>query len=187
MRLLAPPQVPLDNVDLSRMSLLYTQGEMAAVTPIYDYDFAVRSCRCRSHVSCRIRSRLEQRPVLGIRCVRFLERTRLPWMATRWEVRTLLTAFVPATCGQRTALHSSRPNVTRCHSGLLTPQATPAGVQVLYGAAAESSWREILYWVGPPGMVIGLLALLTLDEPRSVGKGFMDNLLSSSRFLRAPG
>ena len=42
--LLVSPQVPLDNVDLSRMSLLYTQGEMAAVTPIYDYDFAVRSC-----------------------------------------------------------------------------------------------------------------------------------------------
>lgn len=40
---MAPPQVPLDNVDLSRMSLLYTQGEMAAVTPIYDYDFAVRT------------------------------------------------------------------------------------------------------------------------------------------------
>ena len=40
---MAPPQVPLDNVDLSRMSLLYTQGEMAAVTPIYDYDFAVRA------------------------------------------------------------------------------------------------------------------------------------------------
>ena len=63
----------------------------------------------------------------------------------------------------------------------------PGGVQVLYGAAAESSWREILYWVGPPGMVIGLLALLTLDEPRSVSKGFMDNLLASSRFLRVPG
>lgn len=62
-----------------------------------------------------------------------------------------------------------------------------AGVQVLYGAATESSWREILYWVGPPGMVIGLLALLTLDEPRSVGKGFLENLLASSRFLRVPG
>jgi hypothetical protein len=37
-------------------------------------------------------------------------------------------------------------------------------------------------------MVIGLLALLTLDEPRSVArKGFMENLLASSRFLRAPG
>ena len=34
-------QVPLNNVDLSRMSLLYTQGEMAAVTPVYDYDFGV--------------------------------------------------------------------------------------------------------------------------------------------------
>ncbi len=54
--LLLPPQVPLDNVDLSRMSLLYTQGEMAAVTPIYDYDFAVRSCRCRGRVIPRLGS-----------------------------------------------------------------------------------------------------------------------------------
>ncbi len=51
-----PLQVPLDNVDLSRMSLLYTQGEMAAVTPIYDYDFAVRSCHCQVHVIPRLGS-----------------------------------------------------------------------------------------------------------------------------------
>ena len=92
-------QVPLDNVDLSSMSLLYTQGEMAAVTPVYDYDFSV-----------------------------------------------------------------------------------------LYGATSESSWREILYWVGPPGIVIGLLVLLTLDEPRALpGKGFLVPPLESSRFLKAAG
>lgn len=34
--------VPLDAVDLSHVSILYTQGEMAAITPIYDYDFHVR-------------------------------------------------------------------------------------------------------------------------------------------------
>ena len=91
-------QVPLDNVDLSRMSLLYTQGEMAAVTPVYDYDFSV-----------------------------------------------------------------------------------------LYGAASESTWREILYWLGPPGIVIALLALLTVDEPRAKGKGFLAPALASSRFLSVPG
>ena len=35
--------VPLDAVDLSHVSILYTQGEMAAITPIYDYDFHVRA------------------------------------------------------------------------------------------------------------------------------------------------
>jgi len=81
------------------MSLLYTQGEMAAVTPVYEYDFSV-----------------------------------------------------------------------------------------LYGATRESSWREILYWVGPPGIVIGLLVLLTLDEPRALpGKGFLVPPLESSRFLKASG
>ena len=28
-------QVPLDSLDLSHVSILYTQGEMAAITPIY--------------------------------------------------------------------------------------------------------------------------------------------------------
>ncbi len=34
-------QVPLEAVDPSRQSLLYTQGDQAAVTPIYDYDFSI--------------------------------------------------------------------------------------------------------------------------------------------------
>jgi len=37
--------VPLDAVDLSHVSILYTQGEMAAITPIYDYDFHARARR----------------------------------------------------------------------------------------------------------------------------------------------
>ena len=70
-------QVPLDAVDLQHVSLLYTQGEMAAVAPIYDYDFR------------------------------------------------MLTELV-----------------------------------------SESSWRQLLFWLGPPGIAIGALALLTLKEPR---------------------
>ena len=71
-------QVPLDAVDLQHVSLLYTQGEMAAVAPIYDYDFR------------------------------------------------MLTEIV-----------------------------------------SEASWRQLLFWLGPPGIIIGLLALLTLKEPRN--------------------
>ena len=33
--------MPLSSLDLSHVSLLYTQGEMAAITPIYDYDFNI--------------------------------------------------------------------------------------------------------------------------------------------------
>ena len=73
-------QVPLDAVDLQHVSLLYTQGEMAAVAPIYDYDFRI------------------------------------------------LTEMV-----------------------------------------SEASWRQLLFWLGPPGLVIGALALLTLKEPRTAG------------------
>ena len=90
----AVPQVPMDTLDVSRMSLLYTQGEMAAVTPIYDYDFSI-----------------------------------------------------------------------------------------LYGAASESSWRQLLYWLGAPGLAIGLLCLLTVDEPRAGAGGFLGSPLASSRFI----
>ena len=71
-------QVPLDAVDLQHVSLLYTQGEMAAVAPIYDYDF-----------------------------------------------------------------------------------------KILTETMSEASWRQLLFWLGPPGLVIGALALFTLKEPRS--------------------
>lgn len=33
--------MPLSSLDLSHVSLLYTQGEMAAITPIYDYNFEI--------------------------------------------------------------------------------------------------------------------------------------------------
>lgn len=74
-------QVPLDAVDLQHVSLLYTQGEMAAVAPIYDYNF-----------------------------------------------------------------------------------------RLLTESLSESSWRQLLFWLGPPGIVIALLALLTLKEPRAATK-----------------
>lgn len=70
--------MPLDAVDLQHVSLLYTQGEMAAVAPIYDYDF-----------------------------------------------------------------------------------------KILTETMTESSWRQLLFWLGPPGIVIGALALFTLREPRT--------------------
>lgn len=73
--------VPLDAVDLQHVSLLYTQGEMAAVAPIYDYNF-----------------------------------------------------------------------------------------RLLTESLSESSWRQLLFWLGPPGIVIALLALLTLKEPRAATK-----------------
>ncbi len=42
-------QVPLDAVDLSHVSILYTQGEMAAITPIYEYNFHVPAALVSRH------------------------------------------------------------------------------------------------------------------------------------------
>ena len=33
--------VPMDSLDLHSMSIVYTSGDMAAVTPVYDYNFNV--------------------------------------------------------------------------------------------------------------------------------------------------
>jgi cytochrome c-type biogenesis protein CcmH/NrfF len=41
-----------------------------------------------------------------------------------------------------------------------------AGAQVVFTELAESSWRTLLFWLGPPGLVVAGLALLTLAEPR---------------------
>ncbi len=54
--------------------------------------------------------------------------------------------------------------------------------QVLYGALAESSWRTLLFWLGPPGLVVAGLAVLTLDEPRKPAGGFLGDAFASSKF-----
>ena len=90
--------VPLDKLDLTQVSLLYTQGDMAAITPIYDYDFSI--------------------------------------------VHSIVT---------------------------------------------QASWRQLLFWLGPPGLAIAALALLTLDEPRSgVGSAPTGDAFASSKFTATP-
>jgi MFS family permease len=89
--------VPLDKVDLSLVSILYTQGDFAAVTPIYTY-------------------------------------------------------------------------------------ASDAMEGALQMESAFSAWRQLLTWLGPPGLIIAVLCLLTVDEPRQ-SRAFLGDPLKSSRFL----
>jgi MFS family permease len=89
--------VPLDKVDLSLVSILYTQGDFAAVTPIYTY-------------------------------------------------------------------------------------ASDAVEGAMQMESAFSAWRQLLTWLGPPGLIIAVLCLLTVDEPRQ-GRAFLGDPLKSSRFL----
>jgi len=89
--------VPLDKVDLSLVSILYTQGDFAAVTPIYTY-------------------------------------------------------------------------------------ASDAVEGAMQMESAFSAWRQLLTWLGPPGLIIAVLCLLTIDEPRQ-GGAFLGDPLKSSRFL----
>ncbi|CAK0735377.1 hypothetical protein CVIRNUC_000571 [Coccomyxa viridis] len=89
--------VPLQAVDLSHVSILYTQGDMAAITPIYDYNF-----------------------------------------------------------------------------------------QVVFTKLAESSWRTLLFWIGPPGLVIAGLSLLTLAEPRSSNANAVTSLVNAFKPKQKP-
>lgn len=91
--------VPLDKVDLSLVTIMYTQGDYAAVSPIYSY---------------------------------------------------------AQEAGEAVALESA------------------------FGA-----WRQLLAWLGPPGIVIAVLCFLTIDEVRSGNKGFLGDPFKSSRFLRS--
>ncbi|KAK9811000.1 hypothetical protein WJX73_004887 [Symbiochloris irregularis] len=74
--------VPIDSLDLSLVSILYTQGDQAAIVPNYNYNF-----------------------------------------------------------------------------------------QILHDTITISSWRQLLYWLGPPGLVIALMALFTVAEPRKKATG----------------
>ena len=53
---------------------------------------------------------------------------------------------------------------------------------ILHGTVTVSSWRQLLFWLGPPGLAIAALALLTLDEPRKPVANFLGDVFSSSKF-----
>lgn len=90
--------VPLDKVDLSLVTIMYTQGDYAAVSPIFTY----------------------------------------------------------------------------------TQDVGDAGVAL---ESAFGAWRQLLSWLGPPGIVIAVLCFLTIDETRPRNKGFLGDPIKSSRFL----
>lgn len=51
--------------------------------------------------------------------------------------------------------------------------------QVVFTKLAESSWRTLLFWIGPPGLVIAGLSLLTLAEPRTSSKNVVTSLMNA--------
>ncbi len=52
---------------------------------------------------------------------------------------------------------------------------------MVFTKLAESSWRTLLFWLGPPGLVIAGLALLTLAEPRKAQGNPLASLLAYFR------
>lgn len=53
---------------------------------------------------------------------------------------------------------------------------------ILHGTVSVSSWRQLLFWLGPPGLAIAALALLTLDEPRKPVGNILGDVFTSSKF-----
>lgn len=60
------------------------------------------------------------------------------------------------------------------------------GAQVVFTKLAESSWRTLLFWLGPPGLVVAGLCLLTLAEPRQAAANPLASLLAFLRRSKAP-
>lgn len=54
---------------------------------------------------------------------------------------------------------------------------------ILHNVVTEASWRQLLFRLGPPGLVVAALALLTLDEPRKPGSAPSGDPFSSSKFI----
>ncbi len=63
-------QVPLDNVDLSLVSVLYTEGNMAAIVPIYDYNFQVTNTPITHLAACGTPPAQPSCPALVSGCLR---------------------------------------------------------------------------------------------------------------------
>ena len=58
--------------------------------------------------------------------------------------------------------------------------------QVVFTKLAESSWRTLLFWIGPPGLVIAGLSLLTLAEPRSSSANAVTSLVNAFKPKQKP-
>lgn len=56
---------------------------------------------------------------------------------------------------------------------------------ILHNTVTVSSWRQLLFWLGPPGLALAAVALLTLDEPRKPPGSFLGDVFSSSKFTSA--
>lgn len=54
---------------------------------------------------------------------------------------------------------------------------------IIHNVVTEASWRQLLFWLGPPGLVVAALALLTLDEPRKPGSAPSGDPFASSKFI----
>ena len=123
--------VPLDKLDLSQVSLLYTQGE-----------------------EIRRKEREKKFELLKEKKVFFT-----PNIFYFFFYLTFL--FFPK-------LHHSSQFFSSLNTGNMAA-ITPIydyDFTILHNVVTEASWRQLLFWLGPPGLVVAALALLTLDEPR---------------------
>lgn len=88
----------------------------------------------------------------------------------------------------QTCMLSPRSSIFSAPPSLLVPQVDLFGLMqdynfsILHGTVTVSSWRQLLFWVGVPGLAIAALALLTLDEPRKPSGNVLGDVFSSSKF-----
>ena len=137
--------VPLDKLDLSQVSLLYTQGE--------------------------------RKKNKGFEEEGSFEKKSLSEGSKKNFERKKLT-FSPTF--EKKSKPLSRPKTG--NMAAITP-IYDYDFTILHNVVIEASWRQLLFWLGPPGLVVAALALLTLDEPRKPGSAPSGDPFASSKFI----
>ena len=110
---------------------------------------------------------------------------------TRWGIRRLSLPSTTTTSPFSMALLPSPAGARFCGDRL--PPSRPRSISApaelwlvqlrMRFRLLHRAGRGACRWVGPPGLAIAALALLTLDEPRSPGRNVTGPPAASSRFL----
>ena len=180
--------VPLDKVDLSLVSVLYTQVGVGVGGGWGGRREDRSGAKWEAGVeeACGPSARGTEQQTTGLGLVLSVDPhaqsgCRGAGMGSEDRAGVLLCAAQRAPCLRSSPSHL--PDPRSCpRRPPLPPQGDYAAVSPVYTytldadvdgvliESAFSAWRQLMRWLGPPGLVMAALALLTVEEPRQRGR-----------------
>jgi hypothetical protein len=131
-------------VDLQRMSIVYTNGDMAAVTPIYNYNFSVAGYGAAGGAG-------------GAAAAAMAAAAAAAKAAAGGDA----AADAAAAAGDASSAAHGVGAVLGGLFALLRSDSVDGA-----GGPMSSGWRSLLAWLGLPGLLVAALILAGVDEPR---------------------